>query len=97
MKRPIENNSRVGDAVYDPFVGSGTTIIASELTGRVALAMEIDPIYCDVVVLRWQTYAKGEARLEATGQTFTEVAAKRLPKEKGTGQSQRPAVGASAP
>jgi DNA modification methylase len=97
MKRPIENNSRVGDAVYDPFVGSGTTIIASELTGRVALAMEIDPIYCDVVVLRWQTYAKGEARLEATGQTFTEVAAKRLPKEKGTGQGQRPAVGASAP
>jgi DNA modification methylase len=54
MRRPIENNSKPGDAVYDPFVGSGTTIIAAEMTGRRCLALEINPAYVDVSVLRWQ-------------------------------------------
>jgi len=82
MKRPIENNSRPGDFVYDPFIGSGTTIIAAEMTGRACYAIEIDPIYIDVAVERWQTYAKKTATLEATGQTFEEVAAERKHKRK---------------
>jgi DNA modification methylase len=77
MKRPIDNNSRPGDTVYDPFVGSGTTIIAAEMTGRQCLAIEIAPQYVDVSVQRWQTYSKKSAILEATGETFAEVAAER--------------------
>jgi DNA modification methylase len=53
MRRPIVNNSAPGEAVYDPFLGSGTTLIAAELTGRVCVAMEIDPAYVDVAVKRW--------------------------------------------
>jgi DNA modification methylase len=56
MRRPMENNSVAGDAVYDPFCGSGTTIIAAETTGRVCYAMELDPKYCDVIVNRWQAF-----------------------------------------
>jgi DNA modification methylase len=56
MRRPIENNSSPGQAVYDPFVGSGTTIIAAEMTGRACHAIEISPAYCDVTVLRWQAF-----------------------------------------
>jgi DNA modification methylase len=51
-----------GDAVLDPFVGSGTTIIAAEMTGRACHAIEISPAYCDVAVQRWQNF---------TGQTAT--------------------------
>jgi DNA modification methylase len=53
MRRPIENNSSPGQAVYEPFSGSGTTIIAAEITGRVAHAIEIAPAYIDVAVRRW--------------------------------------------
>ncbi len=86
MKRPIENSSAIGDAVYEPFSGSGTTIIAGEMTSRKILAIEIDPGYVDVGVQRWQTFAKGEATLEGTNHTFDEVklqrakSAKRKPK-----------------
>lgn len=55
MRRPILNNSNVGQAVYEPFAGSGTTIIAAESTKRMCLAVELDPAYVDVCVLRWQT------------------------------------------
>lgn len=77
MKRPIENNSKPGDAVYEPFSGSGTTIIAGEMTGRHIRAIELNPAYVDVAVIRWQKFASGEATLEATGQTFAAVAAER--------------------
>jgi DNA modification methylase len=70
MKRPIENNSSPGQAVYDPFCGSGTTIIAAEMTGRVCHAIELHPPYVDVSVLRWQNFTGQEATLEATGETF---------------------------
>jgi DNA modification methylase len=56
MRRPIENNSSPGQAVYDPFVGSGTSIIAAEMTGRICHAIEIDPAYVDVAVKRWQDF-----------------------------------------
>jgi DNA modification methylase len=70
MRRPIENNSQAGDAVYDPFVGSGTTIIAAEMTGRACRAIEIDPTYVDVAVMRWQNFTGKIATLEATGAPF---------------------------
>lgn len=73
MRRPIENNSRPGEAVYDPFVGSGTTIVAAEMTKRRCYAMDIDLVYCDVAVERWAKFTGGTPILEATGQTFAEV------------------------
>ena len=61
MRRPIENNSSAGQAVYDPFVGSGTTIIAAEMTGRACHAIEISPTYCDVAVQRWMNFTGQQA------------------------------------
>ncbi len=78
MLRPIENSSQDGDAVYDPFVGSGTTIIAAEISGRRCYAMNLDPIYCGVAIARWQRFTQSDAILEATGQTFVEVMSERL-------------------
>ncbi len=54
MKACVEAHSRPGVAVYDPFVGSGTTIVTCELTGRSCYAVELSPAYCDVVVERWE-------------------------------------------
>jgi DNA modification methylase len=66
MKRPIENNSSPGQAVYDPFVGSGTTIIAAEMTARACHALEINPAYVDVSIERWQNFTGEKAkRVEA--------------------------------
>jgi len=70
MKRPIENNSSPGQAVYDPFVGSGTTIIAAEMTGRCCHAIELNPSYVDVAIARWQNFTGLNAILEATGKPF---------------------------
>jgi DNA modification methylase len=61
MRRPILNNSVKGDLVYEPFAGSGTTIIAAETTNRACLAIEIDPSYCDVIVERWEQFTGGAA------------------------------------
>ena len=80
MRRPIENNSKPGDWVYEPFMGSGTTIIAAQMTNRKCAGLEIDPGYIDVAVQRWQTFAEQEATLEETGETFAEVAKKRTAK-----------------
>lgn len=70
MRRPIENNSAIGDSVYEPFSGSGTTIIAAEQTGRRCYAMELSPNYVDVAVRRWQTYTGQRAIHAVTGQPF---------------------------
>lgn len=78
MKRPIENNSEPGDAVYEPFSGSGTTIIAGEITGRRIYAVELNPAYVDVAVRRWQDFTGKAATLAETGESFDEVAADRL-------------------
>ncbi len=77
MKRPIENNSSPGQAVYEPFSGSGTTIMAGELTGRHIHALELSPAYVDVAIKRWQDFTGKKATLEATGQTFDEVSTAR--------------------
>ena len=66
--------SRRGDIVLDPFMGSGTTILAAERVGRRAYGLEIDPLYVDVAVRRWQAFTKRDAILKETGQTFDEVA-----------------------
>lgn len=78
MRRPMENNSSRGQAVYEPFSGSGTSIIAAEQIGRVCHACEIEPRYIDMAVLRWQNFTGKHATLKATGETFAEVMASRL-------------------
>jgi DNA modification methylase len=78
MKRPMENNSSPGQAVYEPFSGSGTTIIAAEMTGRSCHAVELSPAYVDVAVLRWQAFTGDEAVLENGGGGFTDVSSSRL-------------------
>jgi DNA modification methylase len=78
MSRPITNNSSPGQAVYDPFSGSGTTIIAAEITGRACHAIELSPAYVDVAVQRWQAFTGQEAKLDGSGSTFAEVRAERV-------------------
>jgi hypothetical protein len=78
MKRPIENNSSAGQAVYEPFSGSGTTIIAAEMTGRSCHAIELNPAYVDVAVKRWQEFTGLSAVLESDGRSFATVAEERL-------------------
>ena len=73
----IRDCSRSGDIVLDPFMGSGTTVVAAERVGRRAYGLEIDPHYVDVAVRRWQAYTKRDAILHGTGQTFEEIAATR--------------------
>lgn len=73
MKRPIENNSSPGQAIYEPFSGSGTTIIAGEMTGRHIYAMELHPPYVDVAVKRWQEFTGETATLEGTGENFPSI------------------------
>jgi DNA modification methylase len=77
MKRPIENNSSPGQAVYEPFSGSGTTIIAAEMTGRSCHAIELNPAYVDVAIKRWQDFTGQQATLEADGRAFDVMAASR--------------------
>jgi DNA modification methylase len=77
MRRPILNNSEPGQAVYDPFLGSGTTLIGAETTGRVYLGMELEPRFVDVAVRRWQAFTGLEACL-ADGRSFSVVADDRL-------------------
>lgn len=67
-----------GDAVLDPFLGSGTTLIAAEQTRRLCYGIELDPTYVDVCIRRWEDLTGKEAVLAATGQIFSEVAAERL-------------------
>jgi DNA modification methylase len=69
--------SRRGDIVLDPFLGSGTSILAAERVGRRGFGLEIDPAYVDVIVRRWQAYTRRDAILADTSQTFEEVAAAR--------------------
>lgn len=73
MRRPMQNNSSAGQAVYDPFVGSGTTMIAAEMEARCALCLEINPAYVDVAVTRWQDFTGEKARLDG-GPSFDDVA-----------------------
>jgi len=70
MRRPMLNNSDPGQAVYEPFLGSGTTLIAAQSTGRVCYGIEIDPLFVDVVIRRWQAFTGEKAHRLRDGQTF---------------------------
>jgi DNA modification methylase len=73
MRRPILNNSSPGQAVYEPFMGSGTTLIAAETTGRVCYGVELSPAYVDVAVERWQRFTGQQAVLDGDGRSFDEI------------------------
>jgi DNA modification methylase len=77
MRRPILNHLRRGELVYDPFLSSGITLAAAELTQRVCYGVELDPKYCDVVIQRWQTLTAKKAKLGPQGQSFEEIAEER--------------------
>ncbi|HRD76268.1 MAG TPA: site-specific DNA-methyltransferase [Hyphomicrobiaceae bacterium] len=77
MRRPMVNNSERGDAVYEPFAGSGTTLIAAESIERRCFAMEIDPRYCDVIIERWQSFTGSKAQLETDGRSVEDVRSER--------------------
>ncbi len=74
MRRPILNNSSPGQAIYEPFMGSGTTLIAAETTGRVCHGIELNPAYVDVAIERWQQFTGQTATLDGTDQTFADLA-----------------------
>jgi len=78
MSRPIVNNSMPGEYIYDPFGGSGTTLIACEKHNRRCLMMEISPLYCEVIIKRWQDFTGKKAILESNGLAFEDVANGRL-------------------
>jgi len=67
-----------GDVVLDPFVGSGSAILAAEKIGRRGYGVEIEPRYVDVTIRRWEAFTKRDAVLESDGRTFAEVKAERL-------------------
>ena len=69
--------TRRGAVVLDPFGGSGSTLIAAEKTGRSARLIEFDPLYCDVIIRRFEAFTGKRAQLAATGETFENVAAER--------------------
>jgi DNA modification methylase len=73
MRRPMLNNSSPGHAVYEPFCGSGTTVIAGEMENRHIFGMEINPAYVDVIVRRWEAFTGAAATLE-DGRSFADVA-----------------------
>lgn len=81
MLRPIKNNSSEGQAIYEPFSGSGTTIIAGEMSGRSVHAIELSEAYVDVAVLRWMQFCGGQATLEGDGRTFDEIKQERHGKD----------------
>ncbi|PVZ48626.1 site-specific DNA-methyltransferase [Thalassobacter stenotrophicus] len=78
MRRPILNNSSPGQAVYEPFMGSGTTLIAAETTGRLCYGVELNPVYVDVAIERWQAFTGQEAVLLDSGETFAALKSQRL-------------------
>ena len=74
MRRPILNSSASGEAVYDPFLGSGTTLIAAQTTARICFGIEIDPMYSDVAIRRWQAFTGDKAKLLEDGILFDDIA-----------------------
>jgi DNA modification methylase len=73
MRRPMLNNSDPGQAVYEPFLGSGTTLMAAQSTGRVCYGVEIDPLFVDVAIRRWQAFTGEKARRLNDDQSFDEA------------------------
>ena len=74
IERAIRNSSQGAELVLDPFGGSGSTLIACEKTGRKARLLEIDPVYVDVAVRRWQQFTDKQATRAGDSRTFDEIA-----------------------
>lgn len=70
MERVMLSSLPKGGLCVEPFGGSGSTLMGAERTGRVCYAMELNPVYCDVIVKRWQEFTGKRATLEATGEPF---------------------------
>ena len=66
-----------GDIVIDPSLGSGSTLIAADKTGRVCRGIELDPLYVDVIIRRYEASTGNQAVLAVTGETFAALAARR--------------------
>ena len=77
IEKAVLNSSNAGDIVYDCFGGAGSTLIACERRNRKARLMEIDPMYADVIVRRWQEYTGKQATLDGDSRTFNEIAQER--------------------
>jgi DNA modification methylase len=77
MRRPMLNNTDPGQAVYEPFLGSGTTLIAAETAGRTCFAVELNPLYVDLAVRRWEAFTGEKATLLGSGWGFDETAQER--------------------
>jgi DNA modification methylase/ParB-like chromosome segregation protein Spo0J len=77
IRRPIAYHTKVGELLYEPFAGSGTCIIAAEMSGRRCYAVEISPLFVDQAVLRWQRFTGQEATLAGDGRSFAALAAAR--------------------
>lgn len=73
----IRDCSKRGGIILDPFGGSGTTLLAAEMTGRKARLIELDPLYCDVIIRRWQKRTGQQAIHIATGMSFDDLAGER--------------------
>ena len=97
MRRPILNHTKRNEWVYDPFLGSGTTLMAAERAGRVCCGLEIDPKYVDVIIGRWQEATGKEARLEGAGTTFQEVKIQRQRSSGAAAETTGPSSAGSAP
>lgn len=77
MRRPILNHTEKGAVIYDPFLGSGSTLMAADSVGRICFGIEISPLYVDAVIERWQRATGKQAVLETGGGTFDEVRVER--------------------
>jgi len=75
----LRDCSRRGEVVLDGFGGSGSTLIAAEKTGRLARLIEYDPLYCDTIIRRWQSYTGKQALLAGVDEKFDDIADHRLP------------------
>ena len=76
VEKAVRNSSKTKDIVLDLFGGSGSTLIACEKANRQARLMELDPIFVDVIIRRWEQYTGQEAVHESSGQTFEQVKSK---------------------
>ena len=72
-RRAIENSSKANNVVLDPFLGSGSTLIACEQTNRICYGMELDPAYVDVIIERWENFTGKKAKLIESAKTEQEI------------------------
>ena len=77
VEEALKDVTNIGALVLDPFLGSGTTVLAAERAGRVAAAIEFDPAYVDVAIRRWEALTGKQVTHAGTGQTFAEIAIER--------------------